>query len=688
MNPTLAQSSSPFLRHGAEQPVRWLPWGDAAFRQAREQDRPILLDIGAVWCHWCHVMDRESYGDSGTAALINEHFVPVKVDRDERPDVDARYQRAVQMMTGQGGWPLTAFLTPDGQAFYGGTYFPPDDRYGRPSFRRVLTELSRVWREDRERAGEAARGLNERLSALAAAETEAGELDHALVDRTIESLARAFDARYGGFGGAPKFPSAPALHLLLDRWAERRGEREERAVRGTLDGMARGGIRDQLGGGFHRYSVDARWNVPHFEKMAYDNALLLEAYARAASAWREPAYRDVCEDVVDYYRDVGGDVLERGGFPASQDADVGPDDDGAYWTWSLDEMRDALGDEALLRLARLRFGLDTPDGAMPEEPDRHVLYLARTADELAAELELPPAQVESMLAEARRALKAARDRRPRPFVDTTAYTGWSALLASGFLAAERWAGVTGAADIALRALDRVARLELEPDGLPHRMEEADGARHLDDQAHAAAAFLDAFEWTQDARWLTHAERVLEVALERYRDDSGGFRDRPRDAGGAGLLEQPFRPIADAPEPAANPVLAIALLRAAALTGNDAYEPAADGVLRAFAGAATRLGTMANTYVRAVHWLMAGSGHLVVVAEQDEPLWAAALGCYRPRTVLRRLEPGAPAPDHLPEELHSMLSGDAPRAYLCAGSRCAAPVSNPTALRRLLIDFDG
>ena len=313
--PTLADSPSPFLRHGAEQPVSWLPWGEAAFERARRENRPILLDIGAVWCHWCHVMDRESYEDPETARLINDSFVPVKVDRDERPDVDARYQLAVQVISGQGGWPLTAFLTPDGEVFYGGTYFPPEDRWGRPLFRRVLTEVRRVWDEEREQAVDSARSLRARLSALDQAESEPGPLDPSLVEKGVEAFTLLFDAKHGGFGGAPKFPNAGALKLLLDEHLDT-GEAEPRQiVAETLTAMARGGIHDHLGGGFHRYSVDAKWIVPHFEKMAYDNGALLEAYALGLAVLGDPTYRAVADGVTTYYREIAPELHEAGGFP-------------------------------------------------------------------------------------------------------------------------------------------------------------------------------------------------------------------------------------------------------------------------------------------------------------------------------------------------------------------------------------
>lgn len=404
-SPPLADARSPFLRHGAEQPVSWLPWGEDAFERAAHENKPILLDIGAVWCHWCHVMDHESYEDEETARLINERFVAVKVDRDERPDVDARYQRAVQALSGQGGWPLTAFLTPEGEVFYGGTYFPPDDRFGRPSFRRVLGEISRVWGDERERALDAARAVRTRISAYEQAEAEAGELSPALVGDAVEALAEAFDFRHGGFGRAPKFPNAGALNLLLDRHIDTGADWARRIVVETLDAMGRGGVYDQLAGGFHRYSTDARWLVPHFEKMAYDNGVLLEAYARAYAAFGQPFHRRIADGIVDWYSALAPALVEAGGFPASQDADIGPHDDGDYWTWTVDEVREALGDdEQLTRAAVLRYGIDDPASGMPTDHSRHVLYLALDEQEVALRLQVDETEAAALSQEAARRL--------------------------------------------------------------------------------------------------------------------------------------------------------------------------------------------------------------------------------------------------------------------------------------------
>jgi uncharacterized protein len=694
---SLAGSASPFLQHGAGQPVAWLPWGRTAFDRARAENRPVLLDIGAVWCHWCHVMDHESYEDDETAALINELFVPVKVDRDERPDVDARYQRAVQALTGQGGWPLTAFLTPEGEVFYGGTYFPPDDRYGRPSFRRVLREVARVWAEEPERAREMVTAVQERTGAFAQAERGGGHATEALVEQGLEAFAGEFDFRYGGFGSSPKFPNAGALQLLLDRYLDQGTDWAGRIVVETLDAMAGGGIFDQLGGGFHRYSTDARWRVPHFEKMAYDNGVLLEVFARAAGALEKPAWRALAERVVAHYRDIAGDLVDAGGFPASQDADIGPTDDGDYWTWTKEEVTAALdGDPRLSRVALLRFGVGDATSAMHLDPRRHVLFLAAEAPAIARQLGTTEDDAAALIAEVERRLKDARARHPAPYIDRTLYTGWVGLVASGHIAATRHAGVADAGEAAVRALDRIWDAAFATGvGIAHRAAdgESDGAGYyLSDQAHVAQALLDAFELTQQERFLSRARELAGIMIERFREPSGGMLDRPVDEDApVAALAEPNRPIADSPEPSGNGTAALVLLRLAALTHEDDYAARAGELLDDFAAAAGRIPTAVATYLRAVDWATSPVTTVVVVgsgAPRDDDLFRVALETYRPRTVIRRFEPAGLDPDRLPPELRAMVTADAPRAYVCAGRTCAAPVADPEALRTLLREFRG
>ena len=711
----LAESASPFLRHGAEQPVEWLPWGNAAFDRARQLDRPVLLDIGAVWCHWCHVMDRESYEDPDTAALINELYVPVKVDRDERPDVDARYQRAVQSLVGQGGWPLTAFLTPEGEVFHGGTYFPPEDAYGRPSFRRVLREVARVWSEDRERAEQAAGAIGERLDRMLTGEAAAGEPHEGLIEDGVRALVESYDGRHGGFGDAPKFPNVGSLALLLDRWVDTAEDRLLDMLRQTLMSMGDGGIHDQLGGGFHRYSTDARWIIPHFEKMAYDNGPLLELYARAAAAARdagaatsetgeaEPAevaaptgdragLVQVVESIVAHYRDVAGDLVEEGGFPASQDADIGFEDDGDYWTWTEEEISEALtaaGHGDAVEAALLRWGVRDRASEMHLSPDRHVLFRALPATDVAGRIDRAPEDVEALLERARVELKRVRDERPAPYVDRTLYAGWVAMVASGHLAAARHVGLEEAGEAGIRALERVWREAWRPgDGLLHRLGDADSGFHLLDQAHAGSAFLDAFEWTQDPRWLERAQAVAEVIARRFEHPSGALRDLPADADApVDLLRQGRLEITDSPEPSPTAVAAIVFARLGALQDDDDARDRARRIVTAFAASAPRFAPSASTYFRALRWVTGPVTSVVVVEPEDGSLLRTALAAYRPATVVRRVEPGG-EPERLSEPVRAMMTGEAPAAYVCAGRTCAAPVSDPASLRELMREFTG
>lgn len=687
----LADERSPFLQHGAQQPVAWLPWGEEAFERARSRDVPILLDIGAVWCHWCHVMDRESYEDPATAALINELFVPVKVDRDERPDVDARYQRAVQLLTGQGGWPLTAIMTPAGEVFYGGTYFPPEDGHGRPSFTRMLKEVARVWREERSRALEAASQIGDRLEAAAGAEARAGDLKDVLVDETLEELAQSFDFRYGGFGRAPKFPNAGALDLLLDEHVDAGTPWVRRIVEETLNAMIAGGFHDQLGGGFHRYSTDARWIIPHFEKMAYDNGVLLATCARAYAALGIPQYREAAAGIVEHYRDIAPALVAAGGFPASQDADHSPDDDGDYWTWTREEIAAALDDDVLTQVALVRYGFDDAAGAMHLDASRHVLFRAADAEALGARFGAAIADMEQKLGHVRAALKHARDRRPAPYVDETPYSGWTALVVSGCLDAARFAGVEGAADDALRALERVLRDGFHADaGVQRRVGDPSAGVHMEDQAHVLVACIDAFELTQDPIWIERASALAAVLRERFREpQTGALRDRPRDEPGAvAALERPYYPIADAPAPSGNGAAALGLLRLHHLTGSAQHRADALAILRAFAGSASQLGSSAATYMKAVAWALRPVTTVVIVEEEAGALWHEALRTYRPRTVIRRFDPGRTDTSALPSELAAMMSAQAPRAYVCSGRTCAPPVTDAVSLTQTLHEFRG
>jgi len=613
-------------------------------------------------------MDRESYEDPGLAALLNAHFVCIKVDRDERPDVDARHQRAVQALTGQGGWPLTSFLTPDGDVFYGGTYFPPDDRFGRQSFRTVLEKVREIFDAQREKVAGSGREVRAHVSALLR-ENAAGSLSASMLDQGAEQMAKLFDFRHGGFGSQPKFPHPSAVDFLLARWWDTGQRWLREIVEKTLVGMAEGGVYDQVGGGFHRYSVDERWMVPHFEKMAYDNAELLKVYLHAFAAFGDPRLGAAAQGIVDWTLEVLADPA--GGFGASQDADVGLDDDGNYFTWTEDEARAALNDDEW-QAARRRWDISA-EGEMHHDPTRNVLWVARGHAAIAVELQTTEAQVEALLASAKRKLKAARDVRPAPAVDRSVYVSWNAMLAEALLEAAGILDRSDCAPPALRALDRLWATARDGEGLMRHRAGLDAPPLLDDQVQAASAALAAYEFTGEEHWLDRARALADLVLHRFAGPQGCFRDSAAESG-AGLLSQPALPIQDAPTPAPNAVAALVLLRLAAMLENRQYEEAGERTLAAFAGAAAS-GLFAATWLRGVDFLLTKACRVVVAdTTTSGPLARATLATYRPRRVLVH-SASSPVPGR-----------PTPVALVCAGTACAAPVGDASALRATLESF--
>jgi uncharacterized protein len=706
MSNRLAGARSAYLSSAAHQPVDWYPWSDAAFDRARAEDKPILLDIGAVWCHWCHVIDRESYDDPETAAIINASFVAVKVDRDERPDVDVRYQNAVSAISGQGGWPLTAFLTPDGRVFFGGTYFPPDGAHGRPGFKQVLRSVAEFYRTHREQAHGYAGELYQALQRLGDARGSGDVLAAALVDAAVADITRQFDPIHGGFGGAPKFPHSSALELLLRRHG-RGGDQELLSiVARTLEKMGRGGVYDQLGGGFHRYSVDAAWIVPHFEKMLYDNAGLLANYAHAYQAGGPPVFRDLAAGIAGYIRGTLMDAAE-GGFYTSQDADISLHDDGDYYTWTKDEAAAALSSEELAA-ATLRYHLDG-SGEMHHDPRRHVLYIDKDTDAIAALLGRPDGEVRGVLTQAQTRLLASRSARTAPFVDRSIYAGWNGMMISAFFAAARLPGLAGIADDALRALERIVRdAHARGHGFRHAVAPPGGIGGLlDDQVHMAAALLDAFEHTGEPRYLRLAAETMDYVVTEYRAPSGAFYDvaavspgaAPPDAAknmpaGLGL---PYVPVQDAPTPSGNGVAVLALERLAAVTGEARYRDEAERALRACAPGHVEQGLFTATLGLALDSHLAPPLHVVVIGPRQDArtraLHAAALATYRHGTVVQVYDPedhegGGRLPAIVADGALAgggALAGE-PRAFACTATECAPPAVAPEGLAETIRHF--
>src|SRR6201997_3187015 len=444
---SLSRASSAYLRSAMHQPIHWHEWGAEAFATAQRENKPMLLDIGAVWCHWCHVMDRESYEDPEVAAIVNEHFIAVKVDRDERPDIDSRYQAAVSAISGQGGWPLTAFLTPDGKPFYGGTYFPPNDQWGRPSFKRVLTSIASAYREKQADVSEQSKMVEQAISQAESFLGRNGRFSPSVIASIVKSVLGMFDEGNGGFGQAPKFPHPGALDLLIGEYTRTGDERLKHVIVTTLEHMAKGGMYDQLAGGFHRYSVDERWVVPHFEKMCYDNSELLKNYVHGYQVTGNGFFTEVARDIIRWMDEWLSD-RERGGFYASQDADYSMDDDGDYFTWTVAEAKAVLSeDEAAV--ATLFYDIQEV-GDMHHNPAKNVLYVRTTIEQVARQLNMPEDRTRTLLADAQKKMYAARLLRQAPYVDKTVYAGWNAMCVSAYLEAAKVLHLDDSRHFALR----------------------------------------------------------------------------------------------------------------------------------------------------------------------------------------------------------------------------------------------
>jgi uncharacterized protein YyaL (SSP411 family) len=704
----LARASSSYLRSAMHQPIQWHEFGEDAFAAARLANKPMLLDIGAVWCHWCHVMDRESYDDAEVAAIVNEHYIAVKVDRDERPDIDSRYQAAVGALTGQGGWPLTAFLTPDGKPFYGGTYFPPADQYGRPSFKRVLLSIAQAYRDKHGEVLEQAQMVESAISRAESSSAGSGKVSATVIDAIAESARKMFDDVNGGFGSAPKFPHPAALDLVMDRYVRTKNEELRTIFVSTLEKMARGGVYDQLEGGFHRYSVDERWIVPHFEKMCYDNSELLKNYVHAYQATGDEFFAGVARDIIRWMDEWLSDCA-RGGFYASQDADCSMDDDGDYFTWTLEETKAALTeDEAAV--AALYYDIQEV-GDMHHNPAKNVLYIRTEIEEMARRLNIPEERAGALLAAAQKKMYAARLLRPTPYVDKTIYAGWNAMCVSAYLEAAKVLDLAEARHFALSSLDRLLSEGWNAErGMKHVIAYSDPKAEqrevavpgvLDDYAFAVIACLDAYEATADLSYFRFARSIGETMVAGFFDPvAGGFFDT---RGGAdeqtalGILGTRRKPFQDSPTPAGNSAAAIALLRLHGYANDSSnnhasYRDKAEQTLEVYAGVAGQLGIFAATYgLAVVHFLQPHTQ--VVVVGKDEvaaELYRAAVRPLGLSTAVLRLDADKVVAQNLPPALAETipnlpaLGGGRSFAVVCSGFACQPPIFDAQELARLSI----
>jgi uncharacterized protein YyaL (SSP411 family) len=627
----LAQETSPYLLQHADNPVDWYPWGDEAFSKARADDKPVLLSVGYAACHWCHVMEHESFEDEDTAALMNDRFVSVKVDREERPDVDSLYMDAVVALTGQGGWPMTVFLTPDGEPFLGGTYYPPEPRHGLPSFQQVLTAVSDAYRERRGDVSRQASAIVDAVRQSAELQPSTDPLTESMLGEAARALERQFDREWGGWGGAPKFPPASTLEFLL-RMHLRGDEEALPMVTQTLDAMAAGGMYDLVGGGFHRYSVDREWLVPHFEKMLYDNALLAAAYLHGSVVTGDERYRRVTEETLDYMlREL---LLPEGGFASAQDADT-DGVEGLTFTWTADE---GVREELL----------------QPFEDGRSVIRGELSADERARLFEI-------------------REQRPKPLRDDKAITAWNGLALAALAETGRRLERVDYLDAARRLGEFILGPLSDGDRLHRtfRGGTAKGTGYLEDYADVAHGLLELHVATGELRWLQEANRLTRLAVELFADDErGGFFLSPAD--GEELVARK-KDLEDHPTPSGNSMLASVLLRLARIYGHDELERRAVGVFRLVHGTVTRAPSAFGHALTALDLHFSPPRELAIVGPVDAPVARAALEPFQPNTVVA----AGPSED-VPLLAGKTLVDDQPAVYLCERFACQAPVTDPAA----------
>ncbi len=663
MSNRLADETSPYLLQHKDNPVDWYPWGPEALAAAREDDKPILLSIGYAACHWCHVMERESFEDQTTADYMNDHFIPIKVDREERPDIDAIYMEAVQSITGSGGWPLTAFLDPEGVPFHGGTYFPPDSSTGMPSFMMVMDAVVKAFDERRDEIRSQASDVRTRLGAVSLINAREGDIDPGLLAERTTTLLELADLELGGFGPAPKFPPASTLEYLLGR-----GETEPVEV--TLDRMAAGGIYDQIGGGFARYSVDDVWLVPHFEKMLYDNALLARTYLHAWQELGHDRYRRITEETLDWMLREMRDG--SGGFYASLDADS-EGEEGIFYTWTIDELREVLGGRADVAIET--FGV-TGDGNFE---GRNVLHFPR---------EQPPGELDAELESIRSDLLAARAGRIRPALDDKVLLSWNALAISALAEAGAVLGRADYLDAAETAAEFIWDEMRDSQGSLLRTWRQGEARlnaYLEDHAFLLEALLTLYQSNFSEEVFKRAQGLAETMIDRFADpDRGGFFTTSHDH--EELIAR-RKDVGDHPIPSGSASAALGLLRLGDLTGENLYVRQALGVLRLLAPATARQPDAFGHLLQALQLYLSPSGEVAVVTPDGEdplgaggPLLESFRSRYRPDFVVALGPEGSSVPPLL--KSRTALEGK-PAAYVCENFTCQAPVTDPDVLRKEL-----
>ncbi len=684
----LAKESSPYLLQHAHNPVDWYPWGDEAFEKAKREDKPVFLSIGYSTCHWCHVMERESFENESLAKFLNERFVPVKVDREERPDVDAVYMAAVQAMTGQGGWPLSVFLTPDRKPFFGGTYFPPEDRFGRPGFKTVLARLSEYWTEHRKDVDGSADELTSHLASADAPPAKGG-LTAETLDRGVEQFRAAFDSVHGGFGPAPKFPRAFALSYLLGARGRARPGAVVPMVEKTLDEMQRGGLHDQLGGGFHRYSTDAEWLVPHFEKMLYDQATLARAYVEAWQATGRADFAATARDTLDYVlRDLQDPA---GGFHSAEDADS-EGVEGKFYVWTRDEIVATLGAEDGALFADLYDVTERgnfKDEATHRDTGNSILRLETPLSVESKKMGIDAAALEARVAPLRAKLLAVRSKRVRPHLDDKVLTDWNGLMIGSLAYAGAALGEKRYVDAAARAADFAWTTMRTKDGLLHRYRKgaAGIGGFLDDHAFLALGLADLYEATFDAKWLAAARDVAREMTAKFSDKDGAFALSSVD--GEELVAK-TKELYDGALPSGNSAAMLALLRIGHLAQDEALQVRGRAALAAWSGTIERYPSGYPVALMALSLAALPTREVVVAGDPSDSATQAFVAEIRkrhlPDAVVLLHPPGdagraieAIAPF---VKAQTMVDGK-PAAYVCTNFACQAPVTSAAELAKLL-----
>jgi uncharacterized protein YyaL (SSP411 family) len=675
----LIHETSPYLLQHAHNPVDWHPWGAEAFNKAKSENKPVLLSIGYSACHWCHVMERESFEDEKIAALMNELFVSIKVDREERPDLDEIYMNAVQMLTGRGGWPMTMFLTPDGKPFYGGTYFPPEDRQGMPGFPKILMGVSQAYRERHADVEKSVTQILAALQRMSESHPTERKFPAGIIGDSSEKIARAYDSDHGGLGQAPKFPNAGVYELFLRHFHQSKSERYLEMVTHTLVNMAQGGIYDHLGGGFHRYSVDAKWLVPHFEKMLYDNAQLLRIYSQAYMIIQEPLFKSVVEETVGYLlREM---LHSEGGFYSTQDADS-EGEEGKFFVWTTDEISRLIGAENSEIFCRI---YDVSDEGNFEE--KNILHPILTIEQASKLFRKDRAEIDALVANAKQKLFTEREKRIKPFRDEKIIAAWNGLALSGLAEAIKVFNPTACIDAVNRTIEFVFRKMFRDGFLLHTYKDGQAKLlgYLDDYAFVAIGLLDVYEAIFDRSALERSIQLTDIMVREFWDEKdGGFFYTGKSHE---QLISRMKPVFDGSVPSGNALATQLLLRLFHITGDDDYRKRAEKVLRSYYDAMESQPFGFAHMLCALDFYLNKPKEVVLVGNKSDPETAALVKeihkLYLPNKVVQLVDPNQAL-----EKISPLLQGKSqidgkPTAYVCYDFTCSAPVTTWTELKPLL-----